>query len=188
LRKSVFFLLPILFLALASTVLADSFTVTSTVAPSQAFTLTFSLPSTIGSLTEFATVIVSSPSPSLNLTLPGAEIDFFSSAAGGLFDVIGTSGSTAYSFAFFGAQSYTGTGPFTLLTGTFPLSAVDGFGDFAFVPVNSNVNPTVLPLVGGSVTVASGGGPTPTPEPGTFALLGAGLVVVGALGRKLRLA
>ena len=181
---------PILFFAFSSTALADSldFTLTSSLlmtgAPAEPFQLSFTLPSTISSLTQFTDVSVTLGGSSF--TLPGAQIDFFPGqpVSAGLFDVAGNTATTFYLFNPFGAQSYTGTGPFTLLTGNFPLGGPSGNGNL--MTLTGDVL-TSNDFGSGSVNV-TGGSPAGTPEPGTFALLGAGLFAIGALRRKFGLA
>jgi hypothetical protein len=167
---------PILFLCFASSAFADGidYTATSSLSGSS-FTFTFSLPSTLTSLDTAATVNFTEGS--LNLTNLPATVVFFSAADKGLFNILVTIEGTD-TFEFFGSQIYSGTGsgPFTLLPGTFPLSASLGYGD---VMVNGH---TVADLVGGTVTAT-----TATPEPTTLALLGSGLFAIGALRRKKRL-
>ena len=122
--------------------------------------------------------------PILTLTLEGivipniqpAEVEFFSAPDMGLFDITATMGATV-TFQFFGAQSYSGTGPFTLLPGTFPLSSSLGFGDVLIFGKFAGT------FSGGTVTAT-----TATPEPATLALLGSGLFAMGGLRRKKRLA
>lgn len=173
-RKALLFLAPIVFLTFASSTLADSvnFTVASTVA-GQSFTLTFSEPSTLGSLSTFTTVDYSTLGSTTACT--GAEVDFYSLADGGLFDIY-LNGGVDTVFEFAGEQSYSGTSaPFTLLTGIFPIS----FGDIV-------ENGTLADISGGTVTATAV--TTATPEPATLALLGSGLFAIGVLRRKKRLA
>jgi hypothetical protein len=183
---------PILFFALSSQALADNldFTASSTLMTSgEAFTLTFSLPSVITSTTVSTDVNVLLGTTAF--TLAGATIDFFPGPPSGLglFDVSGNNGPVFYLWDFFGDQSYSGSGPFTLLAGKFPLGGPSGAGDFSTLDTsNVDNSPTFDLLNGGSVNVTGGGGPAGTPEPGTFALLGAGLFAVGVLRRKFGLA
>lgn len=179
---------PILFFALSSRALADNldFTATSTLLTSgETFTLTFFLPSTINSLSPTTNVNVLLGTSSFTLT--GATIDFFPGppSGAGLFDVAGNNGPTFYLWDFFGAQSYSGTGPYMLLTGKFPLGGTSGAGDFS-TGVGDTI--TSFDLLNGGTVKVTGGGPAGTPEPGTFALLGAGLFAVGVLRRKFGLA
>ena len=166
-RKVLMFFAPIVFLTLASAALADNvdFTATSTVAPSgPSFTLTFSEPSSLTSLNTFTTVDLSSGGSSS--VFPG-NVVFFDLADLGLFDVY--MGSSV--FEFFGAQSYSGTtAPFSLLTGTFPVTG----GDIV-------ENGVVTDLLGGTVTATPA---VATPEPATLALLVSGLFAIGVLRRK----
>jgi hypothetical protein len=169
LRKALLFLAPLVFFVFASSAFADGvdYTATTSVAGTP-FAFAFSEPSTISSLDTTTDVTVE------GALFPSSEVIFYSTAQAGLFDVIFDIGTDSYDFAFFGPQIYSGNGPFTLLTGTFPISSgllyVDGL--------------QVADLSGGSVTAT----PTAAPEPATFALLGSGLFAVGFFRRKLRLA
>jgi PEP-CTERM motif len=169
LRKALLFLAPLVFFVFASSAFADGvdYTVTTSVMGTPV-AFAFSEPSTISSLDTTTDVTVE------GALFPSSEVIFYSTAQAGLFDVIFDIGTDSYDFAFFGPQIYSGNGPFTLLTGTFPISSgllyVDGL--------------QVADLSGGSVTAT----PTAAPEPATFALLGSGLFAVGFFRRKLRLA
>lgn len=178
-RKLLMVLAPIVLLAFASGVFADTinYTATSSIM-GQSFTFTFSEPGTLTSLDTFTTANFTGG----GLTLTGlpAEVIFFSAADSGLIDIIANIAGTTDTFEFFGDQIYSGSGPFSLLTGTFPLSASLGFGDV--LDANANV---LANLDGGSVMATSA---TAAPEPATLALLGSGLFGLAAVHRKKRLA
>lgn len=168
-RKALLFLAPLVFFVFASSAFADGvdYTAITSVAGTP-FAFAFSEPSTISSLDTTTDVNVE------GAIFPSSEVVFVSTSQLGLLDVIFDIGSDSYDFAFFGPQIYSGNGPFTLLTGTFPVSG----GIFYFD------GSKVADLTGGSVTAT----PTAAPEPATFALLGSGLFAVGFFRRKLRLA
>ncbi|MGB8321980.1 MAG: PEP-CTERM sorting domain-containing protein [Candidatus Acidiferrum sp.] len=168
-RKALLFLAPLAFFVFASSAFADGvdYTITTSVMGTPT-AFAFSEPSTISSLDTTTDVNVEGS------LFPSSEVIFYSQAQAGLLDVIFDIGTDSYDFAFFGPQIYSGNGPFTLLTGTFPISS--GLLYFDGAPVAD--------LSGGSVTAT----PTAAPEPATFALLGSGLFAVGFFRRKLRLA
>jgi len=177
-RKFLMLLAPIVVLAFASGALADTINYTATgTTMGQSFTFTFSEPGTLTSLDTFTTANFTAGS--LTLTNLPAEVIFFSAADSGLLDIIVTLEGTD-TIEFFGDQIYSGTGPFSLLTGTFPLSASLGFGDI--LDANGNV---LANLDGGSVVATSA---RAAPEPATLALLGSGLFGLAAVRRKKRLA
>jgi hypothetical protein len=170
LRKALLFLAPLVFFVFASSAFADGvdYTVITSVEGST-FVFAFSEPSTISSLDTVTDVNVE------GTLFPSSEVVFYPQIQSGLFDVIFNLGADTYDFSFFGPQIYSGNGPFTLLTGTFPICngsslSIDGS--------------QVADLDGGSVTAT----PTATPEPATFALLGSGLFALGFFRRKVRLA
>ncbi len=169
-RKLLLILVPLVLLAFATCAQADTvnYTASSSIM-GQSFTFTFSEPGTLSSLDTFTNVNLTAGSLVLN-NLP-AEVIFFSAADAGLFDIIVNIQGTDI-FEFFGGQSYSGNGPFTLLTGNFPLSSSLGFGDLV---VGDNV---VASMNGGTVTA------TKTPEPATLGLLASGLFGLAALRRK----
>ena len=172
LRKALLFLAPLVFFVFASSAFADGvdYTVTTSImgTPITPIAFAFSEPSTISSLDTFTDVNVE------GALFPNSEVIFYSQAQAGLLDVIFDIGTDSYDFAFFGPQIYSGNGPFTLLTGTFPIC--NGILSIDDSPVAD--------LTGGSVTAT----PTAAPEPATFALLGSGLFAVGFFRRKFRLA
>jgi hypothetical protein len=175
-------LVPIVLLALASGALADTINYTATgTSLGQSFTFTFSEPGTVTSLDTLTTVTFTDGTTTLT-GLP-ATVSFFPADMGGLIDVFVSLGGAPVTVEFFGDQIYSGTdpGPFTLLTGTFPLSAIFGFGDI----FDSNNN-LVTDFDGGSVIASSA--TTAAPEPATLAMLGSGLFGLAALRRKKRLA
>jgi hypothetical protein len=177
-RKFLMLLAPIVVLAFASGALADTINYTATgTTMGQSFTFTFSEPGTLTSLDTFTTANFTTGS--LTLTNLPAEVIFFSAAESGLLDIIVTLEGTD-TIEFFGDQIYSGTGPFSLLTGTFPLSASLGFGNI--LDANGNV---LANLDGGSVVATSA---SAAPEPATLALLGSGLFGLAAVRRKKRLA
>ena len=179
-KLSLFLVVPALCLVFASRAAADTlnFTVTSSV-EGIPFTISFTEPSTINSLTPPLTSATLN-SPVLNFTDPATFVEFFPTSQAGLFNLDMSDGIETFDFEFFGPQSYSGTGPFTLLTGTFPLGAN---GTTGFL-TQGDEEP--FPLDPGGKVVVTGG--TSTPEPGTFALLGLGLTGLAALRRKLRIA
>jgi PEP-CTERM motif len=192
LKKRTFLLLiPALFFALACSAFADTldFTATSSFNGTP-FTITFTEPSTIPSL--ITSTAASLTSPVLTFTDPAASITFYSTSDLGLFNIDMHYYGTDLLFEFFGDQSYTGNGPFNLLTGTFPLFVEDEPGFFATTGATSfssdpnQCDGTFIPIGHGQVVVS--GDPAATPEPGTFALLGAGLAGLVALRRKQRIA
>jgi PEP-CTERM motif len=169
LRKALLFLAPLVFFVFASSAFADGvdYTATTSVAGTP-FAFAFSEPSTISSLDTITDVNVE------GALFPSSEVVFYPKSQAGLFDVIFNIGADTYDFSFFGPQIYSGNGPFTLLTGTFPVCN-------GFLTVDGS---QVADLTGGSVTAT----PTATPEPATFALLGSGLFALGFFRRKFRLA
>jgi hypothetical protein len=173
-RKVFLILAIVVLLGGASSAFADggnvNYTATSS-ADGQSFTFTFSEPSTITSLVTTTTVDLSAGS--LNVVLPGSEVQFFDAAESGLFNVDFTLGGDSYEVEFFGAQIYSGLGsPYTLLTGAWPVTG----GEFV---VDGE---EVACLSGGSVNAVA------APEPASLAMLGFGLFAVGALRKKARLA
>ena len=168
-RKALLFLAPLVFFVFASSAFADGvdYTVITSVEGST-FVFAFSEPSTISSLDTVTDVNVE------GTLFPSSEVVFYPQIQSGLFDVIFNLGADTYDFSFFGPQIYSGNGPFTLLTGTFPIC--NGILSIDDSPVAD--------LTGGSVTAT----PTAAPEPATFALLGSGLFAVGFFRRKFRLA
>lgn len=169
-RKVLLILAPVLFLAFASAAFADTvnYTASSSIM-GQSFTFTFSEPGTLSSLDTF--VNVNFTGAGLTLTNLPAEVQFYSAADMGLFNLtVNIEGTDT--FEFLGDQSYSGTGPFTLLTGNFPLSSAFGFGDLV---IGDNV---VAAMDGGTVTATS------APEPATLGLLASGLFGLAALRRK----
>jgi PEP-CTERM motif len=179
-RKFLMLFAPIVLLAFASGALADTinYTATGTITGGDSFTFTFSEPGTLASLDTSTTATFTEGS--LTLTGLPAEVIFFSAADSGLIDIVVTLEGVTQTVEFFGDQIYSGTGPFTLLTGTFPTSASLGFGDI--LDANDNV---IATLDGGSVVATS---TTAAPEPATLALLGSGLFGLAAVRRKKRLA
>jgi hypothetical protein len=159
LRKALLFLAPLVFFVFASSAFADGvdYTVTTSImgTPITPIAFAFSEPSTISSLDTFTDVNVE------GALFPNSDV---------IFDI----GPDTYDFSFYGPQIYSGNGPFTLLTGTFPIC--NGILSIDDSPVAD--------LTGGSVTAT----PTAAPEPATFALLGSGLFAVGFFRRKFRLA
>jgi PEP-CTERM motif len=191
-KAALFLLVPALFFALASSAFADTldFTVTSSVTDltnldtmvtqtiNQPFTITFSLPSVLASLATPTAATVTAGA--ISFTDPGALVEFFPSSLGGLFNLGVTFQGNPYTASFFGPQSYSGNGPFTLLTGTFALTDEgSGLGSFAGQHWFGDFGPGKVVVTGGS---------TAAPEPGTFALLTAGLAGLAAFRRKLRAA
>ena len=172
LRKALLFLAPLVFFVFASSAFADGvdYTVTTSImgTPITPIAFAFSEPSTISSLDTFTDVNVE------GALFPNSEVIFYSQAEAGLLDVIFDIGPDTYDFSFYGPQIYSGNGPFTLLTGTFPIC--NGILSIDDSPVAD--------LTGGSVTAT----PTAAPAPATFALLGSGLFAVGFFRRKFRLA
>jgi len=176
-RKLLLILMPLAFLAFASCAQADTvnYTASSSIL-GQSFTFTFSEPGTLSSLDTFVNVNFVGSGLTLN-NLP-AEVQFFSAADMGLFNItVNIEGTDT--FEFFGDQSYSGTGPFTLLTGTFPLSSAFGFGDLTVCSSTGTTCMPSVPMNGGTVTAT-----TVTPEPATFGLLISGLFGLAALRRK----
>lgn len=178
-RPALLFLLPALFLVLASSAFADSlnFTATGTVG-GQSYTLTFTEPTTTDNLST--TTAVTFTKGSLNITDPDATVTFFSSSDWGLMNVDLKSGGVNYHFEFYGSQDYSGPGTFTFLTGKFGLGGPGGDGWYT-----DSLSRGGTMLGNGQVVVTNPNAPTPTPEPGTFALLGSGLAGLAALRRKL---
>ena len=122
------------------------------------------------SLTTFTTATFTEGG--VSKVLPGTEVQFFDSALSGLFDVDFALGGNAFQFEFGGGQSYTGTGPYALTAGRFPIAIGD-------VIKNGNLQAF---LYGGRVTAVA------TPEPMTLAMLGFGLAGLGVLRKKKLLA
>jgi hypothetical protein len=178
-RKFLLLLAPIVLLAFASGTFADTinYTATSSIM-GQSFTFTFSEPGTVASLDTFTTANLTVGS--VTLTGLPVQVTFFPAELDGLLNIIVNLGGKTETVEFFGDQIYSGTGPFSLLTGTFPLSAILGFGDV--LDANGNL---LANLDGGSIVATSA---TAVPEPATLALLGSGLFGLAALRRKKRLA
>jgi hypothetical protein len=171
-RKAFLILATVVLLGGASPAFADGGNVNYIATSStggESFTFTFSEPSTITSLTTFTTVDFSAGS--LNLVLPGSEVQFFDSGESGLFNVDFTYLGFDYEVEFFGAQIYSGSGsPYTLLTGVFPVTGGEVLVD----------GEEIGTLWGGSVKAVA------APEPASLAMLGVGLAAVGALRKKIR--
>jgi PEP-CTERM motif len=102
----------------------------------------------------------------MSAVLPGSTVFFFSLADLGLFDIGFDFAGNTFLVQFFGPQLYSGTSaPFTLLTGTFLATSGD-----------------VIENDAETSTLSSG--KVIAPEPATLALLGFGIVGIGALRRK----
>jgi PEP-CTERM motif-containing protein len=173
-RKVFMILATVVLLGGASAAFADggkvNYTATSS-AEGESFTFTFSEPGTISSLTTTTTVDLSEGT--LNVVLPGSEVQFFDLGESGLFNIDFDLGGNSYIVEFFGPQIYSGSSsPFKLLTGTFPVT-----GGYIILDGEDEVA-----LSGGSVTAVG------TPEPASLAMLGFGLAAIGALRRKARVA
>jgi hypothetical protein len=173
-RKAILIFAAVMFLAGASAAFADgssiNYTVTSTALPGGPFTITFAEPGTLSSLTTFTTATFTEGG--ISKVLPGTEVQFFDFASSGLFDVDFSLGGNAFQYEFGGGQSYTGTGPYSLTAGRFPIAIGD-------VIKNGNFEGFLL---GGRVRAVA------TPEPMTLAMLGFGLAGLGILRKKKLLA
>jgi hypothetical protein len=136
--------------------------------PSLSFS--FSEPGTVTSLDTTTTLTISGV---LNAVLPNSEVEFFSSADGGLFDLTFNYLGATYDLALFGGQSYSPAGgSFKLLTGNFPIAGGAIFIDEFPVPVDV--------VTGGKVTAKT----VPAVEPEGLVMLGLGIAALVMLRKK----
>lgn len=133
--------------------------------------LSFSLPSTLSPTLIDSGVPVTVSFGGETSVVHGGVVTFFPMGDGGLFLVHVVSGGNAFSWGFFGSQSYNSSND--LLLGPFPFNLSS-----SFFTENARLEGT---FSGGSIDVSG------TPEPSSLLLLGTGLLGLGAAVR-LRLA
>jgi len=147
--------------------------ITAISAPNVSYSLTFTVDvplnivsSTADSFTTTEPLLYSSGA--LNFT-QSANVIFYDTAQGGLFDIELMLGGVNYTWVLFGQQIFSGsTSNPTLISGNF---TVDTSNSFFWVPGSMSSYP-----VGGTVGA--------TPEPASLVLVGSGILVLARLRRK----
>jgi len=134
-------------------------------APSTTFSFSFTEPDTLTSLTTTSIPLTftlgSGPATSLTGT-----VKFFDTTGGGLFTISALVGITNYQWEFFGPQIFSGSGPYTLSTGIFPVSGPGVSTSALFLGSGFGGN-----FSGGTVTATV----VTSPEPSSLILLALGL-------------
>jgi hypothetical protein len=141
-------------------------------APNKTLTFNFTEPSIGNSLSTSVPVSLMLGSSTVYSGL--ADIVFYPASQLGLFDLDFTTGGDTFTWEFFGPQMYSGNGPYTISSGTFP---IDGPGS-SLSQFSDSKGHYSGNFTGGNVTVTS------TPEPSSLLLLGFGLMAVGIFARR----